>query len=185
MDLKTYQLRIKQMLKGEWQPAPGKDAYFNELYHSKNLAIVKEIALWWRAFQMEQNCPLASGYLKRCDTFDAAIEAFYARHNVSPYVEKAAGQFLTFLSGWTDDRATKTLAEFELAYIRAKMGQPGTTTFYWHYNPYELLHYALGGDQLPDRAATALFKCTISKDLKALFVVERQKVFLGPQASVN
>lgn len=172
MELKAYQLRIKQMLKGEWKPAPGENSHFSELYRSENLAIVREIALWWRAFQMEQNCPLASGYLKQCRVFDAAIEAFYTRHNVSPYVEEAASQFLTFLSGWSKDGATKALAAFELAYINAKMGKPGSVIFYWHYNPYDLLHYALKGGQAPERATTALFKCTLSKDLKGLFVVE-------------
>ena len=173
MNLKAYQLNIRQLLKGKWNTNQKEDSYFQALHQSNELAIVKEIALWWRAFQMEQNCPLSSGLLKQRQKYNQAIEAFYSNNNVSPYVEAAANQFLQFLEEWSKEDIVRIMIAFEKAYINVKMGSNETYTFYWNINPYDLLHYALGGAYLAEGTQGILtYKCTISKDIEGFFNVE-------------
>lgn len=173
MNLKAYQLNIRQLLKGERSPNFKEGSYFQALSQSDELAIVKEIALWWRAFQMEQNCPLSSGLLKQRQEYNQAIEAFYSNNNVSPYVEAAARQFLQFLEEWSKEDIVRIMITFEKAYINVKMGSNETYTFYWNTNPYDLLHYALGGAYITENTQDMLaYKCTISKDIKGFFNVE-------------
>ena len=174
MKLALIQHRIKELLKSEWSPGPEDHPYFYDLKASPNLAILKEVAVWWRAFQLEQSCPLTSGYLKRIQRFDDLVEAFYLHQTVSPFIEEATAQFLSFVPLQNDlPSLAPRLCRFESALIKVGKGDTERYVFHWDQDPYDIFHYALGGEELPAKTAGSSFQTIISRDIANYFRVER------------
>ena len=95
--LETYQLGLLDLVKN--RGTSPSDPYLREVARSRGIVVVREIAVWWRAFQIASQCPLASRVLKHYGSFDATIEDYFASHRTSPFVEELTDHFLAFLGG--------------------------------------------------------------------------------------
>ena len=174
MKLATYQQRMLALLKSSWSPGPETEAYFHQLERSENLAIVKEIAVWWRTVLLEQYCPLTSGYLKRIDRYEPLVEQFYLQEAVSAFIEKAGDQFLDFIGLQQDlDEIILQLATFEKALLLTRKGSPERYEFCWECDPYDVFYYALGGEDPVDFRPTASFRISVGEGLSNFFEVSK------------
>jgi len=66
---------------------------------SRELEMLREIALWWRRFQIEAVCRSTSRLLKKLGRFHAEVAAYFAANATSPFIEDLADGFLEYLSG--------------------------------------------------------------------------------------
>lgn len=147
MNLRSYQKQILQLLK-EIDAPPVEDAYFLKVHQSRELAMVQEIVLWWRAYQLEQYCVLTTTLLKKQQQFEAQVASFYRQQDVSSYIEQLSDAFLSFVSQ-SDDALLCSVASFERTLIRVKKGDPAIYEVDWQYEPYAVLDYLLH-DSNPD-----------------------------------
>lgn len=110
------------------------DHYLSRVAESRELNLLREIAVWWRAFGIERNCPHTALLLKRLGRFEPTVEAFYCRHAASPFMEELAAQFLEVMSRDADPLVA-AMAGFELAVLRTSQGDPREFDIDWDRNP--------------------------------------------------
>ncbi|MEO1259758.1 MAG: hypothetical protein AAFZ15_13280 [Bacteroidota bacterium] len=170
MEIATFQQNIKHLLKEGRLTAAANDVYFKKLKDSESLQMVKEIALWWRAYLLENYCPLTAGLLKRDHLYDRAIASFYKHNNVSSFIEEAGQSFLGYMAKGTEGALVTALASFELALIRVKGGDQNTYSVAWSVNPYDILHALFSEGPLPEKDGDT-YLTTISRELDGFFAV--------------
>ena len=61
------------------------DPYLVHVAGSRELALVREIAVWWRAFQIEGQCRFTSRLLKRYQCFDTVVANYFNNNSTSPF----------------------------------------------------------------------------------------------------
>jgi hypothetical protein len=105
--------------------------------------MVKEIAVWWRAYQIQTYCPMTSQYLKMKAIFDDWVTIFYVQNNISAFIEDAGIQFLDFLSTQTSDKTLCSLSAFESALLKVKKGSIKSFEIHWFCNPNTLIYQLL------------------------------------------
>ena len=91
--------------------APPDDPYLQRVAGSRELAMVREIALWWRTFQLEAQCRFTSRLLKRLGSFQALVAAYFDNNATSPFVEELS---LGFLRDATDARRSPSPRSFTI-----------------------------------------------------------------------
>src|SRR5271166_3262233 len=94
--LPTQQRRLLKLIKGRTHDCID-DPYLSAVAHSRELAVIREIAVWWRAYQIQTCCPLTSKLLQRLDKFDRTVELFFSNTATSPFVEQLSADFLQYL----------------------------------------------------------------------------------------
>lgn len=171
MELGTLQRNLKNLLKGNDTLVPrGTDVYLDQVANAPGLEILREIALWWRTFQIEQFCIFTAAYLRLQGCFDGHVQLFYADTNVSSFIEEAGLSFLRFMA-CDKDPTIAALANFEYALIQAKKGDQKETTVVWPCNPLALLQDILNQQNLPAEQGYRRYLTHISPKIPHLFEV--------------
>lgn len=170
MKTEIFQKNIKALIKEDKILETANSHYFHFLRNSASLNLIREIAVWWRAFQLEKYCPLTAGILKSADKYEQVVEKFYSKNNVSSFIEEAGNSFLQFVSENSDRKEIFSMASFELALFKVKNGDPNTYYINWEIDPYLLMHNILSGEKIPERNGEIYFT-KISKDIKGYFEV--------------
>ncbi len=137
------------------------DLYLERVAASAELALAKEITVWWRAFGLETYCVFTSKLLKRLGQFDQSVEAFFRAGPTSPYIEQLSQDFLSWLS-IHDNPFVSSLAQFEWAIIRVKRGDQQMYEVDWDCNPNALLEAILRETELPQADFDGGYRTTIS-----------------------
>src|SRR6478672_773667 len=70
------------------------DPYLQRVADSRGLAMVRKIALWWRAVSLEAQCRLTARLLKKIGCFDAQVASYFDRNATSAFVEELSLGFL-------------------------------------------------------------------------------------------
>lgn len=174
MNLQHFQENIKGLLKETWLPTAVDDPYFKKIHQTRELAMVREIAIWWRAFQLENFCPITSRYLKRSQTFEALVAHYYQTHNVSPFIEEAGIDFLSFSLKSQSDKMLHAIAQFEQAMIKVRKGSSQTFQCLWDKNPYEVLAAIFEEKPLPEKEKNIRYEITIAATIPHYFQVQEQ-----------
>jgi hypothetical protein len=63
------------------------DPYLQRAARSRELAMMRGIALWWRALAVQMQCPITTRLLKRLGCFDALVAAWF---DASSYLSQRA-----------------------------------------------------------------------------------------------
>jgi hypothetical protein len=90
------------------------DAWLERIAGSRQAAMVSEIALWWRRFQIESQCRYTSRLLKRLGIYQLEVQKYFESAAASPYIEKLATGFLRSLTSHAEPLVA-SVAKFELA----------------------------------------------------------------------
>jgi hypothetical protein len=167
--LETYQRGLLDLIKS--RGGPPSDPYLSRVASSRGIVVVREIAVWWRAFQIAAQCPLVSRILKHDGRFEETIEQYFSGHRTSPFVEELTDDFLGFV-GKQADPFLRSVAEFERALLSARAGSEVVREMHFDRNP-DLAFDALerAGTILPpesgiryrmivDRNLPGMFRCT-------------------------
>jgi hypothetical protein len=176
--LETYQRGLLDLVKS--RGAPPTDPYLSRVASSLGIVVVREIAVWWRAFQISAQCPLVSRVLKHDGLFEETIEQYFSGHRTSPFVEELTDDFLRFLSKQVDP-FLRSVAEFERALLSARDGSAAVQEMHFDRNPdlaFEALERA--GTILPPEPGIR-YRMIVDRKLPGMFRCSRE-VIADPEA---
>jgi hypothetical protein len=131
--LEEQQHALLDLIKGRGGEPPD-DPYLAEVVRSPGLAMVREIALWWRALPLTVQCRFTSRLLKRMSRFDEAVAAHFRAHATSNFVEEFSRHFLHMLASQSDPLLA-ALAQFEYALMEARDGSSESFEICWDRDP--------------------------------------------------
>jgi hypothetical protein len=114
--------------------APPADPYLAKVAHSPGLTMVREIALWWRAMQLEVQCRFTSRLLKRINRFEATVAQYFDTNPTSSFVEELSRDFLRSLQADADSLVA-AVSQFEYALLEARRGSTESFAIRWDRNP--------------------------------------------------
>ena len=95
MNLEDHQRGLLNLIKS--RGAAPTNSYLRGVAASPGLGVVRETALFWRAFQLQSQCPFTCRLLKRLGCFEALLAEYFSSTSTSPYVEELSRDFLQWL----------------------------------------------------------------------------------------
>jgi hypothetical protein len=143
------------------------DPYLKRVANSRELAMVRGIALWWRSLGLQMQCRFTPRLLKRRVLFDALVADFFDHNATSPFVEELTLSFLAALHGH-DDPLIRALSRFEHAFLAVKAGSTESYEILWDRDPDALVLALETGAELPAPEPGALYRMRISRDLPGM-----------------
>ncbi|MDQ2834365.1 MAG: hypothetical protein M3Y50_11580 [Acidobacteriota bacterium] len=141
LSLEQEQQSLLAMIKGRTVspgPGPDPDPWLERVASSRGLQMVREIALWWRRFQIESQCRYTSRMMKRLDCFDSYVAQYFRSHSTSPSIEQFTSEFLSSLEDHCDP-VLRAVAQFELACITLRNTTLHASTITWDREPSRVL----------------------------------------------
>jgi hypothetical protein len=171
--LETYQRGLLDLVKS--RGVPPTDPYLSEVAGSPGIVVVREIAVWWRTFQIAAQCPLVSRVLKHDGLFEATVEQYFSCHRTSPFVEELTDDFLRFL-GKQADSFLRSVARFERALLSARAGSEAVEEIHFDRNP-DLAFAAVGrAGTIPPPEPGIRYRMIVDRDLPGMFRCTRELV---------
>jgi hypothetical protein len=175
MDLATQQKQLLGLIKGTYTATAGDDAYILKVAGSPQLAMVREIALWWRQLSLEKYCILTSRMLKTIGRFDELVGRFFASTGACPFIEDEGERFLQFVTTESMSPALNAIqtamARFELSLLSAKRGEAGEWTIDWPCHPGTVLNALLSNDGDATENVAGNYRTITSRQFPELFQV--------------
>jgi hypothetical protein len=157
------------------------DPYLGEVAGSLGLAMLREIAIWWRALQLEAQCRFTSRLLKRLGCFDAMVSTYFNCHPTSPFIEELSRSFLCSLHPHPDP-LIRSVSQFEWAFMQARTGSAKSFEVPWDRHP-DLVIVALDtGSELPAEDGEYRYRMRIGREIPALVSCTREPK-VSPQYS--
>jgi hypothetical protein len=156
--------------------APPDDAYLAQVAHSPGLVMVREIALWWRAMQLNVQCRFTSRLLKRTNRFDAAVAAYFNAHTTSSFVEELSRDFLRTLQTDADVLVAAT-ARFEYALMEARAGSSESFEICWDRDPDNVILALEQRSAIPPPDADWTYRMRVAADVPNLVRCARERRF--------
>ena len=169
--LEIQQRGLLDLIKSRGDPPA--DAYLRSVAGSPQLAMLRTIALWWRAFQLEAQCPFSSRLLKRLGRFDAMVAAYFDHHATSPFVEELSLNFLVLVSADTDP-LVRSVALFEYALLEVRAGSSETFEVQWDRHPDLVVRALMDGSEIPAPEPEHLYRMRIARDLPHMVACTRE-----------
>ena len=152
---------------------PPNDPYLRQVAGSRELTIVREIAVWWRAFQIEDQCYFTSRLLKRRECFDTIVTTYFNNNPTSPFIEELSRDFLNSLRDHVDC-LIRAVSQFELALLQVRAGCTECFEVHWDRHPDRVILALEQGSALPDSEAGCLYRMRIARDLPRMLVCTRE-----------
>lgn len=169
--LELYQRGLLDLVKRRGV-AP-EDPYLRRVAESREIAVVREIAVWWRVFQIEAQCRFTSRLLKRLGCFHEVVTSYFNRNRTSPFVEELSRDFLSSLSVH-ETRLIRTVAQFEYAFLEVRSGCADDFEIIWDRHP-DLVFRALdNGTELPPPEPEFVYRMRIARDLPGTVACTRE-----------
>jgi hypothetical protein len=171
--LETYQRGLLDLVKS--RGATPTDPYLSRVASSPGIVVVREIAVWWRAFQIAAQCPLVSRVLKHDGLFEETIVQYFSGHRTSPFVEELTDDFLGFL-GKQADPFLRSVARFERALLSARAGSEAVEEIHFDRNP-DLAFAALGrAGTIPPPEPGIRYHMIVDRNLPEMFRCTREVI---------
>jgi hypothetical protein len=141
------------------------DNWLMLISQSKELVMLREIARWWRQYQVASLCRFTTLLLKRSGRFEETISQYFEQELTSPYIEEMARGFLRTL-GAHGDELLSLVARTELALIDAKQGR--RTDLDWDRHPDMVFAALESGGEMPARDDAFDYQLTIGTVLQCI-----------------
>jgi hypothetical protein len=143
------------------------DPYLKHVANSRELAMMRSIALWWRSLGLQMQCRFTPRLLKRLGCFDALVADYFDRNATSPFVEELTPGFLASLHEH-DDPLIRAVAGFERAFLAVKAGSSESYEILWDRHPDAVVHALETGAELPPSEPNALYRMRVARDLPSM-----------------
>lgn len=170
MDLAMHQRKLLGLFRSTYEVCTDDDPYIRTVAQSKNLEEARRNIFLWRLYVLERSCVLTFTLLKQRNLLEEALNAFIARRNISPFRETQGPDFLEMLCGHQDGLVAST-AQFELALMKVKQGDPCSYVVPWKVDPVVILNCLARNVPLEAGVPEGDYQILISQDLPALFQV--------------
>ncbi len=148
--------------------APPNAAYALRVSQSKNLQVMRGIALAWRQLLLRQTCPLSTSALHLQGRFEEQTAAFANGAPAAPMVQQLAADFLMWLAA-QDAGLCGRMAQFELVLRSAANG----SAVRWPCDPIAAIHAALKLQPLPAVSEHDCYETVIDAGAPGGFVVRQ------------
>jgi hypothetical protein len=169
--LERQQRGLLNLIKNRGVPLD--DAYLRQVAGSRELAMVREIAVWWRAFQIEDQCHFTSRLLKRCQCFDTVVTNYFNNNSTSPFIEELSHDFLSSLRDHCDC-LIRAVSQFEFALLKVKAGSAEHFEVDWDRHPNRVILALEEGSDLPAPETGCLYRMRIAHDLPHMVACARE-----------
>lgn len=171
MNLVEHQRKLLSMVKGSYTPSARDEPYLQDVAVSKNLELVREIATWWRIFDIERYCTLTARLLKQRGIYETSVDHFVKTHTISPFINELGEAFLLDLSE-SGNRLLKEVSLFELALTRVKRGDQSEYVIEWEHEPVAVLSCLARGITFEENEMPGNYQITVSANLPGMFSIE-------------
>lgn len=114
------------------------DPYIQTVADSEHLAMLREIILAWRFFDIQRHCRLTASLLKKRGSFEHAVKGFAETPDLSPFPDKLGELFLQQMSEHADP-VVSCVAKLELLLTKVKHGDTGEYTIDWPTDPRKVI----------------------------------------------
>jgi hypothetical protein len=152
---------------------PPDDPYLVHVAGSRELALVREIAVWWRAFQIEGQCRFTSRLLKRYQCFDTVVANYFNNNSTSPFIEELSPDFLSSL-GDHGDSLIRAVSQFEFALLKVRAGSAEHFEVDWDRNPDRVLLALEEASEIPAPETGCHYRMRIAYDLPHMVACARE-----------
>jgi len=169
--LERQQRGLLALLKG--RDCAADDPYLQQVAGSRQLGMVREIAIWWRAFQIDVQCHFTSRLLKRLGLFDLHVAAYFDNHATSPFVEELSQGFLESLR-MHDDSLVRVVSQFEYGFLKVRSGSNESFETLWDRHPDRVFLALENGSELPDSESGCHYRLHVALTLPRLFACSRE-----------
>jgi hypothetical protein len=170
-NLEYQQRGMLNLVKGR-DVSPG-DPYLQRVSASPGLAILRGTALFWRAFQLQDQCQFTARLLARLGWFDSLVASYFDHNATSPFVEELSRGFLRSLQ-LHDDALVRAMAQFEYAALEVKSGSAETFEITWDRHP-DLVFRALEIDgELPAAEEGNVYTMQVDRKLPGMIACTRE-----------
>jgi hypothetical protein len=156
----TQQRALFTLVHSETVEAAGDDPYLQDVAHSEHLGVLREIIASWRAFDIERSCPLTAALLRECGLFEETLCKFSGR-SISPFIDVFSQAVLEGL-GEHEDSLVVSMARFEKALIRVKLGDEGEYAVDWEQDPRPVLNSLMTQQPVVREPERRLYQTRIS-----------------------
>ncbi len=173
MTLEAQQRGLLDLVKN--RGASPADPYLRQLEGSPQLAMVREIALWWRMFALDAQCRFTSRLLKRLGLFEKTGAFYFDHYPTSPFVEELSVDFLHSLRVHPDP-LLRAVSQSERALLQCKAGSGDTVEILWDRHPNRVFHALESGSELPPAEAGGTYRLRIDRELPGLVACTRETV---------
>jgi len=153
--------------------APPEDVYLRQVANSRELTMVREIAVWWRAFQIEDQCRFTSRLLKRLECFEDVVINYFNNHRTSPFIEELSQDFLDSLRDHPD-WLIRAVSQFELALLKVRTDSAVCFEVLWDRNPDNLILALEEHNPLPPPEIGCLYRMQIARNLPRIVSCTRE-----------
>jgi hypothetical protein len=171
--LEAQQRGLLDLIKG--RGARFSDEYLIRVADSGGLRMIREIAIWWREFQLENRCHFTARLLKRLGTFDTAVISYFQSHATSPFVEELSRDFLSSLQGH-EDTLVRAVTQFEFALLEARAGADRIFEVSWDRNPDHVFVALEEGVDIPLAEDRWIYHMRVGRVLPAVFECSRESL---------
>lgn len=180
--LELYQRGLLDLVKK--RGVSPEDPYLRCVAESRALVVVREIAVWWRVFQIEAQCRFTSRLLKHLQCFQEVVTSYFNSNRTSPFVEELSRDFLSSLRTH-DVLLIRTMAHFEYAFLEVRAGCAGGFEIEWDRHP-DLVFQALdNGTELPGPEPECVYRMRIARELPGMVACIREAILLGGSQAHN
>lgn len=170
MDLATHQRKLLGLFRADYEARPDDDAYIQRIARSRDLQEARGNIFLWRVWVLERTAPLTFNLLRLRNLLPETVCAFIKEHNISPFRETQAPAFLARLSGHHDSLIA-SVAQFELALLKVKLGDRGFYVVHWDIEPHTILNNLARGLPLPGKVPEGSYEVRISCGLPSQFEI--------------
>ena len=168
MDLAVHQRKLLGLFRSTYQVSANDDAYIQQVARSGDLEEARGNIFLWRVWVLERTAPLTFRLLKRRDILQETVSAFISGHNISPFRETQAPAFLKALSDHPDSLIA-SVAQFELAFFKVRMGDPGRYVVRWSVEPHSILNCLARDVPFEDKILERAYEIHLSRELPSHF----------------
>jgi hypothetical protein len=149
------------------------DDWLKRISQSKELVMLREIARWWRQYQVTAQCRFTALLLKRTGRFEESVNQFFEESATSPFIEEMARGFLKTLST-RGEPLVREVAQTELGLMDVR--QDRRTEVDWDRHPDMVFAALETGAELPERDEEYEYHLVIGRTLQC---VRRRRVNLN------
>jgi hypothetical protein len=178
--LEYHQKGLLNLIKG--RGADRNDPYLERVAHCREMAMLREIAVWWRKLHVGSQCRFTARLLKRLGIFDTLVLQYFNNNATSPYIEELSLGFLSSL-GTHADAVVRAVSQFEWAFHKLRAGSGDRYEVYWDRHPAKFLCALAGDGELPGLEDGVFYRMTIGGDIPGLFECVRESELAAVVAS--
>lgn len=160
---------------------PSDDPYLRLVASSRELAMVRKIAVWWRTFQIEAQCRLTSRLLKRQACFEELVADYFNKNVTSPFIEELSRGFLRSL-GCHPDPLVRAVSQLEHAALNFQAGFPEAAEILWDRNPDTACGAIDSGAEIPAPEPGYLYRVRFAGNLPFTLNCTRESTLLADAA---